>query len=371
MAISEFRIYFDGAPATAEQLELFHEIRVDQAIGVAAEAELEMELTLDDQGLWSTVEESFVQPFKRIRVEVKIGEGEFVALIDGPIVGQRIEMGAGPGESAMTLVVHDDSVLMNQVEEVELFEDKTADAIAEKLISDNGLDPQVESVPASGAAYKRFVVQRGTAMQLLRQLARSQGMFVYVKPGETAGGKSICVFAKPALQPGDAPELLLVGEERNISKFSVRFDGLQPMAACAGSVRISDKSLLQSETLIPEVEALGDEAVHAALAPTAMSLLTNAREEQNDLDAATLAAVDLSSFAYTATAEVDAGDYDHVLSPYQVVNVAGPGGHLGGAYLISRVNHVINDSSYKQSLTLKRNARSAGSGGGGSPAGVF
>lgn len=368
MSISEFRVYFDGTPATEEQLDLFREIRVDQAIGVAAEAELQINLVLDDEGYWSTVEEGFVQPFARIRVEVKIGEGEFVPLIDGPVVGQRIEMGAGPGESAMTLVVHDDSVLMNQTEQVALFEDMTASDIAESLISDSGLTAEVESVPAAGATYTRYVVQRGTAMQLLRELARSHGMFVYVKPGASPG-QSVCVFAKPALQPGEAPELLLVGQERNISKFTASFDGLQPLAASAGNVRISDKALLQSEAQTPEAEAMGDASTHTMVGTPATSLIAPAREEQNDLDAATLAAVDLSGFAYTATAELDAADYDHVLAPYQVINVAGPGGYLGGAYLISRVHHVINDSSYKQSLTLKRNARSAGSGGGGASAG--
>jgi phage protein D len=370
MSISEFRLYFDGTPATEDQLDLFREIRVDQAIGVAAEAELQVDLTLDDQGYWSSIEEAVLQPFVRIRVEVKIGEGEFVPLIEGPVVGQKIEMGAGPGESAMTLIVHDDSVLMNREEKVALFEDMTASDIAESLISDSGLTPEVESVASAGAAYTRYVVQRGTAMQLLRDLARSQGMFVYVKPGESPG-QSVCVFAKPSLQPGDAPELLLVGEERNIGKFSATFDGLQPLAASAGNVRISDKSLLQSEAQTPDTDSLGDVATHDVVDAPSTSLVAAAREEQNDLDAATQAAVDLSGFAYTATAELDASDYDHVLSPYQVINVAGPGGYLGGAYLISRVHHVINDGGYKQSLTLKRNARSAGSSGGTSIGGVF
>ena len=364
MGLADFRVYLDSSPATDEQLALFNEIRVDQAIGMATEAELDIDLSLDDQGQWSVIEDEFAQPFRRVRVEVKLGDGDFTALIDGPIVAQRFQLGAGPDESTLTLVVHDDSVLLNQEESVELFEDMAASEIAESLISAAGLTAQVDSVPDSGASHTRYVIRRGTPMQLLRDLARRNGMFVYVKPGDTAG-QSVCVFTKPTLTAGDAAELLLLGEERNISKFTLQFDALQPTKARAGAVRISDKSLLQSETDTAQVHALGDEPAHSMVSTPARSLLLGAREEQNDIDAATLASVDMSSFAYTATAELDANDYSQSLSPYQVVNVAGPGGYLGGAYLISRVQHVINDESYKQNLTLKRNARSSGSSGGG------
>jgi phage protein D len=306
-----------------------------------------------------------------MRVEIKVGDGEFNALIDGPIVAQRIEMHAQPGSSTLCLIVHDDSVLLNRDEGAELFEDMTPSDIAESLIGAAGLIADVESVPAAGGAQTRFEVRRGTAMQMLRALARRNGMFVYVKPGDTPG-QSVCVFQKPALTPGDAPELLLLGQTRNISKFSVQFDALRPTAARAGNVRVSDKTLLDSETESAEVAAMGDEPLHSALPSTARSLLNGTREEQNDLDAATVAAVDMSTFALTATAELDANDYAHSLSPYEVINVAGPGGRLGGAYLVSRVQHLFNDSNYKQNVTLRRNALSAGGGGGpGLPGGIF
>lgn len=370
MPIAALRLYLDGAAASAEQLEAFREVRVDQAIGMATEAELDLDLVLDDTGRWPMVEEAFAQPFRRIRVEVGIGDGASTALIDGPVVGQRFEMGAGPGESLLTLVVHDDSVLLDQEEGVALFEDMAAHEIAQSLIGDAGLEADVEDVEGAGAAHTRYTVQRGTPMQLLRDLARRHGMFVHVRPGETPG-RSVCAFRRLSLAAGDATELLLLGAERNIRKFTARFDALQPMAARAGSVQLSDKTLLASETRAPTIDPLGDEGVHAMLSPTAVSYL-DAREEQSDLDAATEAAVDLSSFAYTATAEIDANDYDRALSPYQVVNVAGPGGTLGGAYLVARVHHVIGDGSYVQNLTLKRNARSNGGNGlAGLLAGIF
>lgn len=363
MALAEFRLFFNNAAATDAQLDLIREIRVDQAVGMASEAELEIDLTLDDQGYWSGIEEDFVQPFARVRVEVKLGDdGEFVPLIDGPIVAQRFELGAAPGDSDLLLTVHDDSVQLSQEEKVELFENMEAHDIASRLFTDVGLTPEVESTPAAGSEYTRYVVQRGSAMQLLRELARRHGRFVYVKPGP-APGQSIGVFAAPQLTPGDTPGLLLLGAERNIHKFTVQFDALRPFKAEAGGVKLSDKSILTSSVTVPDETALGDDDVHTVLAPSAVSLLARTREEQNDLDAATAAAVNLSAFAYTANCEIDANDYDTVLSPHRIVSVAGAGGYLSGNYLISRVQHTINDGTYKQTLTLKRNARSGGSAG--------
>ena len=367
MALAEFRVYFGDTAATADQLGMITEIKVDQAIGMATEAELKLVLTADDTGAWSGMDDDFAQPFSRVRVEIKLGddsdEGDYVALIDGPIVGQRFEMGAGPGESALTLVIQDDSVLLSQTESVALFEDMTADAIVTQLYSDAGLTPQVDSVPDAGAALTRFVVQRGTAMQLVRELARSYGMFAYVMPGDTKGS-STGVFQKPVLTPGTAPGLLLMGNDRNIDSFVAQFDALRPLTASAGSVSITDKTALSSSADSSDLDSLGDEAVHDFVSPLSAALLARTREEQNDLDATTQAAVDLSSFAYSSTCEIDAERYNTVLSPHQVITVTGAGSVLSGNYLISRVTHQINEDSYKQKLTLRRNARSAGAGGG-------
>jgi phage protein D len=302
-----------------------------------------------------------------VRIEVKVGESEFVPLIDGPIVASRFELSAEPEESKMTLVVQDDSVLLNQEEEVVVYENRRADEIALQVFSDFGITPEVDSLPDAGAALDRFVVQRGTAMQLLKELARRHGMFLYVKPGDSPGA-SVGVFKRPTWEPGDLPELLLLGAERNVAHFNAEFDALKPLAAAAYQVSIADKRELLSETEAAAVEALGDEAAHDVATP-ARSLLARTREEQSDLDEATAAAVDLSSFAYTASAEVEADSYSGVLQPYLILTVAGAGGHLSGDYLISRVTHVIEDEGYRQEFELRRNARSGGGGGNGGPLG--
>ncbi|MEO6280507.1 contractile injection system protein, VgrG/Pvc8 family [Roseateles sp.] len=367
MPTATLRLFLDDMPADEEQLAAFGAIRVDQAIGMAAEAELDVPVGTNEQGAWEKLEDDFAQAFARIRVEIKVGDGQWIALIDGPVVGQRFTLDATPETSLMTLVVHDDSVLLDRDEDVKSFEDQTVSDIASALYSEAGLTPQVDTLADAGSALSRFRVHRGTPMQLLRKLAREHGMFAYVEPGP-APGASVGVFQRMQAADDSLPELVLLGDARNIGRFSAHFDALRPLAPQAFSVLAADKQVVTSQAEQSTAAALGDEAVHTLLTP-ARTLLTSTREEQGDIDAAVQAGADLSSWAYGAQGEVQADSYAGVLRPYRKLSVSGAGGHLSGDYLISRVSHEIRDSGYKQQFSLTRNARSAGSGVSGGVSG--
>jgi Phage tail baseplate hub (GPD) len=370
MPTAKMRLFLDNAPASEEQLAVFGAIRIDQGIGMATEAQIDVPAGTDDSGTWQYFEDAFVQPFARVRVEIAVAEGSFVPLIDGPVVAQRFQLEATPESSRITLVVHDDSVLLNRDETVVVFEDKSPSEIAEQIFADAGLDPRVDAVPAAGSALQRFAVQRGTAMQMLRRLARDNGMFVYVEPGESAG-RSVGVFQRPLAQDDELPDLVLRGDQRNIGSFAAEFDALRPQSPQASSVLAGDRSVVNSQSPTAPGTPLGPEAVHGVLTP-AITLLARTREEQADIDAATAGAADLSSWAWTAQGEVHADGYTGVLRPYRKLTVRGVGGHLSGDYLISRVAHEIRNAGYSQQFSLTRNARGAGAAAaGGLPGGVF
>lgn len=360
MPVNDFRIYMDNNIADQQRMDSLGEVKVEQAIGMATEAQLEIPVGLNEGGFWSTLDEDFVEVFKRIRVEVKVRNGEYVALIDGPIVSQRFELSASPNESKMVIVVQDDSVLLNQNESVEIYEDLSADQIAAQLFQQAGLAAQTDSVSSASSSITRYQVKRGTPMQLLKELARSNGMFVYVEPGSSPG-MSTGYFKRPELNHGGYPELLLIGAERNINHFSAQLDGLRPMAVTAEAVDTDDNTILSVTTDNSQLDALGDEAVHEFVTP-AQTLLTRPSEANRALEAQTKAAVDHSSWAYSANAEVVTDNYSAVLQPYRVVTLAGAGQRLSGDWLISQVTHTLTDSNYKQAFGLRRNARSSVAG---------
>ena len=362
MPSSEFRLYIDNEKASAEQLAAFSSIRVEQAVGMAAAAELQMPLVPDDDGVWAGFDEAAAQPFARVRIDIKVGDGDFVSLLDGPVIGQRFELDAAPDRSHLTIVVHDDSVLLDRDEKVAVYENEALASLVRELIEEPGLDSRVDAqLPDPASAVDRYFVQRGTNMQALRALAKRFGMFVYVEPGPRPG-HSVGVFEAATARDDGLPQLVLLGADRNIASFSAEFDALRPQTAKASAVRAIDKEQISGEASNASEAALGDATAHSLVTPS-KTLLRAAREEQADLDAETGGLVDASSWAYAARGELDADLYSGVMRPYRKVTVTGIGPQLSGDYLIARVLHEISDGGYRQSFALARNARSAGDGG--------
>jgi hypothetical protein len=324
MPDARYRLYFDDSPADADALAQLAGVRVEQAIGMAAAAELEVSLATDDAGVWSGFEESFAQPFTRVRVEVKVGEGDYIALIDGPVVGHRFDLDATPDASRLVVVAHDDSVLLDRDESVVVFENVPPSQIIDQLISGANLTPRVSAQLADpGAAFDRYVVQRGTPMSTLRILARRFGMFVYVEPGDTPG-QSVAVFEAPTANDERLPELVLLGPDRNIGRFSAEFDALRPLAPKASNVKAVDKQTVTGQANSDDGTPLGDDAAHS-LVSAPVTLLSHTREEQSDVDTATAGVARLSAWAYRARGEVDNDLYDGVLRPHRKVRVRGAG----------------------------------------------
>jgi phage protein D len=358
--VAKYRLYVDNEPASVDQLAVVTSIKVEQAIGMAAAAEFTVNLATDDTGAWKGFDDAFAKPFARLRVEVKLDDGDYVALIDGPVVGERFELDAAPDASRLVIVVHDDSVLLDREEKVVVFKNKALDGLVGDLIEEPGLSSRISAqLPDAGSALDRWIVQRGTNMQLLRQLARRFGMFVYVEPGATPG-KSVGVFEAPEAHDDSLPDLLLLGEERNIGTFSAEFDALRPLAPKAGAVQAIDKKQISGSADSADEPALGEEAAHTLVTPP-VTLLAHTREEQSDVDAATAGVANMSAWAYSARGEVDNDLYPAVLRPYRKLHVRGVGPQLSGDYMVARVRHQIDDGGYRQRFSLSRNARSADS----------
>src|SRR5712691_8921683 len=171
MGAVEFKMFFDGVSATTEQLDEVDEIVVDQAVDRAWEARLKIPVCVNNDGKWEGEEEAWMKVFTRIRVEVNPGAGKFVPLIDGPVVGFDSARSAYPGKSVVTVVVHDDSALLNREAKVDVQTGQTDSDLARLIFSDAQLVPDVDPTPPqpdpNGAS-----VRRGTPMQYLRELAR-------------------------------------------------------------------------------------------------------------------------------------------------------------------------------------------------------
>lgn len=360
MPACEFRLYFNNRPASREQLDRVEEITVEQEMDLAWEARLQIPLCVDEHGNWRGGGEDVLQPFSRLRVEVKVGDRPFVPLIDGPVVSHDHDRSAQPGQSTLTLVVQDDSFYLNRQEDLVQFQGRADHEIAEELFRIPQIAAtDIDRTPPAAGTRQPVTVQRGSAIQVLRSLARRQGMHAYVLAGNQPGQSVGCLKELPT-EPGDLPPLILMGSERNIGNFKVERDAASPAVFQAFALDISNKTVLRSRSRFRDLNILGPEPGFASEADTATLLSLPFLGDTVDLDRRVAAEASRANYNLEATGQVMANCYPGVLQPYRVVSVRGVDDRLSGNYLITRATHTLNRSQFSQSFTMKRNALSAG-----------
>jgi hypothetical protein len=364
MPATRYRLYFDDNPATRKQVDSVEEITVEQEVDMAWEARLEIPVCVDDKGNWKGENKEFMRPFSRVRVEVQVGNKPYVPLIDGPIVAPNNNKRSEPGQSSITLVVRDDSVCLNRKEEIASFEGPPDHEIAEQLF---GGVPEITKTEIERAAPRKSIgnlppvlVLRGTAMQMLRLLARDQGMHAFVLPGDEPG-QSIGCFKRFSTKSSGLPPLVLLGKDRNMETLDITNDAESPSKFQASFLDVADKGVVVSTSGFDNLELLGPELpfdfdpedVPTQIAPpgTASTVDTGRRAE---------AEVERANYAFEAIGSVLPGCYPAVLQPYHTVSVRAINDRLSGNYMIRRVTHTLTRSRHFQSFTLIRNARSDG-----------
>lgn len=369
---TEFRIYFDGDPATKDQLDQVETISVEQQIDMAWEARLEIPIRTKDDGSWTGAEASFANAFGRVRIEIRVGDGSFVPLIDGPVVGADTSMSSQPGASTQTVIVQDDSVYLNRNEDVERFDDQADHEIARALFQRVSQIARVdmEDTPRAPTSRPIATVQRGTPMQILRHLAERQGMHAYVLPGEEPG-QSVGAFKRLSREVDGLPDLILLGEDRNVDSFHVSANMQRPSQVRTFSLDVTDKTVTNATSSLRNLDLLGDAAALSNEGAAATRLAPPGTDDAVEPNQRVQAQSDTDSFAFSATGNVVSDCYAAVLTPYQVVRVRGVDTRLNGDYVIKRVAHRLTRSVYSQSFELLRNAVAEAAGSAGPLGGIF
>lgn len=356
----QYRLFFNNTPATREQLDRFDDITVSQEMDMAWQANLQIPFCTDDKGQWKSETKNFIADFRRIRIEIKVGDAPFVALIDGPIVGSNRQMNSEPGRSMLTLTVQDDSVYLNREETVFRFEKLRDDEIATQVFQRFQQvikQTRIDTTPSPPNPPNPLIVQRReTAMQLLRFLAERQGLHAYVLPGQRPSQSIGCFKALPTELDG-LPPLILLGSDRNMFAFNPTNDAQRPARFRAYALRVTDKAILRSESNLESIPRLGQKPTLPE-SDTAVQILPPRHGDAVDLDKWVTGETLRASYAVSATGSVLGDCYAGVLSPYRLITVRGVDKQYNGNYLITRVTHNLTRSLYSQDFTLRRNAQS-------------
>lgn len=357
MGEQRFRVWFGDQAASEDELARIEEIEVTQEMDAFWEAELRMSLCLDAHGKWLDWPGDLATPFSRVRVEIDIGNGDFVPLIDGPLVSIDAKLDSQPGRSTATMIVRDDSAYLDRDEEVEPpFERRKDSDIAEELFGrfeEQIRDTRIEATTAT----PEMTTRRGTVLAFLRELASRNDRHAYVLPGATPGASIGCFLPDPEGDP-DLPPLLLIGDDRNLANASITEDPDGAELTQAHTLRSDDQSVTKFETSAEDLGLLGDlPAVAADLRPR--RLLHPADNTREDPEAAVTAQARRRGYIYHLSGQVVPGCYGAVLSPYNKVRIDAGATPHSGVFLITKVVHRITPSVYSQRIDAKSDSLTA------------
>ncbi|WP_338761599.1 hypothetical protein [Massilia sp. METH4] len=351
MPTPRFRVWFGSRAASEEELRRIEEIEVTQEMDAFWEARLRMALCLDPRGSWMHWPGDAAGPFSRVRVELDIGTGRFVPLIDGPLAAVDAGLDSQPGRSNATMVVRDDSAFLDRDEGVDPpFEGRTASQIAEELFG--RFDDVIRSTRILATRRRpEMTARRGTVLQFLRELGRASDRHAYVLPGENRGESIGCFLPDPE-GPAGLPALVLVGAGRNLVSATVTQDPQGGELTQARVLRVDDQGVTTFETSAADLGLMRNlPARPADLTPR--RLLHPADTPRDDPDEAATAQARRGGYVYTLSSKVVPGCYPAVLTPYQKVRVDAGATPYSGYYLITQVVHRITPSLYVQEVEAK------------------
>jgi hypothetical protein len=374
MANIEYTVFFDSKQADQSVHDKIDEVKVVQQVDQAWEARVKIPVCVNNDGKWDGEEEAFMRPYNRVRIEVKVGEAQSVPLIDGPVVGFEGERSTQPGQSIVTIVVHDDTAFLNRKDELAFYQKGTDSEIARQIFSqaDEIQGPfKIDPVPAQPDNPSAVVVQRGTKIQILRSLAgRHRRWHAYVLP-DSVPGQSIRAFRKFPTTTDGLPTLVLLGPERNLASFNATNNHSEPRDVTASTLQIKNKNIVTKTAKYSEVALIGTEAANKDNKKRSTYRLPPGQNDSVDLDSAVQGELERSSYSIVANGSVIPFCYDGVLSPYRAVDVVISDSPYSSTYVITKVEHNLTRSVYTQEFTALSNSLSADIESSFVPGGVF
>jgi hypothetical protein len=358
MAMSEisYQLLIDDNPARPDLMAAVQQIEVEDHSEMAGILRLRLAIAVSEDGSgWTVLDDDLFQRLGRIRIVVTV-DNRSETLISAHVMEVIADLSSDPGESSLSVVAMDPSVLMNLEEKVRAWANMSDSQIASEIFNEYGFAPVVEETTWTRQEPEQTVFQRGTDIAFMRQLAWRNGFHCYVEANPGTG--SLEGHFHPQMLDESPQDALFVnmGMKTNVRSFHLRHEMLRPTAARLEGLdteTLSDQRASVtgiSQTMLGQEPALGQDRQRLVLLSRTGLALTG------ELQTYAQAVVDRSSWAVMAEGEVNTVDYGAVLRAKRTVALNGAGRLFSGTYLVERVLHTIDGSGYIQRFTLRRNA---------------
>lgn len=359
MTAITYTVSIDGLPASPDLLQAIRQIEVEDHANMADMLRLQVVMGVDDGATgWSFVDDEIFARLANIRITVAVGSGQAETLINAYVIDTNATFANQPGSSILNVVAMDPTVLMNLEEKVKPWPNMADSDVANAMFSspEYKFTPIVDAIKWRRQENDQTMIQRGTDIQFLQQLARRNGFEVYV---ETNGFTGIVEghFHAPRLDlPPQGVLSVNMRDATNVNSFNARFDMLQPSTAQATNLDVESRENQQAQVASSRLTALGRETALTAQRQRRVLPSQTGLTRTGELQAYAQAVADQSALAITAEGELNTVAYGGLMRAKRPILVRGAGQQFSGTYYVERVHHILTTGSYKQNFTLRRNA---------------
>jgi hypothetical protein len=309
---------------------------------------------------YTLINNPLLNTFNRVIVMLVFGLSPTV-LIDGIITHRQFSPSVEAGQSKLTIMGEDVSVMMDRKESSITHPNQPDTAIVSKIIasySQYGLVPTVVP-PASmdvPVEVDRIPSQQATDLQYIKALSEAYDYVFYIEP--TSVPEVNKAYWGPKEYTGVPQKALTVkmGSETNVKSIDFQNNSLDSTIVTG---KIQDPLLnmtipvVTTGSLRPPLSAIPDWAANLANAKIKQYRTgggVNFVQAYNEAQSET----DKSTDAVTVTGELDGVLYGDVLRARRLVGLRGVGYMHDGYYYVKNVTHKIKKGEYNQSFTLVR-----------------
>ena len=366
MGIPRYKIAFDGVAAQEDIYENLIRLEIVDATNRAGGIMVRLGISLQEDGEWSYLKDDRFDLYKRVTVSMGFGQERDLPLFEGYIL--HLAPHFDPQEELCYLELRglDATCLMNLEEKLTSWAGQSHSDIASQIFNSYGISPDVADAPTTHEQDGNVLLQRGTDIRFLKELAARNGFDCYVSLDDNGTVKGN--FKPVDLTASSLPPLAVHFEGvTNVQFLDLQVSGNPPLSFSGWCMNLDDRTvekidktdyaqnLLGKESLIDVVKSKVEQLSIPVQGASRSYRGDTVFLDRSELDGALKGRQDRQGWFLRAKGIVNGEAYGAAIRGRKVVAVKGLGTRYSGNYLVSSVRHVIAEGEYEQHVELIRN----------------
>ena len=354
-------ILIDGTPVDQTFYEQMIQVEVEENVDLPGALLLKLPVSATDASDLTYVNDTRLRPLASIAVVATQDGKPDECIFDGYVLQHKLHLETGSTSSTLQVWAQDSSWLMNLEEKVREWVNVTDANVALSIFESYGITAAHENSDDDSPSHTedgRTLMQRGSDIQFLRQIARRNGKLCRVACKDTPG-KRIGYFAKPQVQGAPVLSLALHDPESpSVDALDFEWDVTRPSAVKARQALLtnSDADGVSVSTSDSGLAALDDQSLADFVGQPMTALLTTTVADAGELKLRSAGLLRESGWFARCEGEADVARLGAVIRAGTVVSVDGAGALNSGKYFVWSVRHTCTLQNHTMHFSLVRNA---------------